>query len=157
MVRRPRASPSAIYLVDTNLYIRAFREAKFGQRFRDWHRQMIARLAMSIVVFHELLVGATDTRRRYPLERTYLAEFRRHGRLLVPSESVWTRAADADRKIRDKGSFKDKLEQRSFANDLLIALTCREIGGVLVTSNVDDFGLIHEITGVRFVQDLPVV
>lgn len=153
--RAQSLAPAAAYLVDTNLYIRAFREVEFGERFRAWHAAAIARLAMSAVVLHELLVGASDKHRRQLLERGYAAEFRRRRRLLVPSASVWSRAAEADRQLRARGGYEAKLEQRSFANDLLIALTCREVGAILVTANADDFELIRSVTGVRFVADLP--
>jgi predicted nucleic acid-binding protein len=150
-----RTAPSAAYVVDTNLYIRAFREAGFGEQFRAWHARTIARLAMSAVVLHELLVGARDERRQRLLEDAYAVEFRRRGRLIVPSEAVWKRAADADRELRLESRYGEKLTQRSFANDLLIALSCREIGAVVVTANADDFELIRRITGVRHTAELP--
>jgi predicted nucleic acid-binding protein len=154
--RLPRVTaPSAAYIVDTNLYIRAFREAEFGERFRAWHGEVIARLAMSAVVLHELLVGVDNEHKRQLLERTYAAEFRQRGRLLVPSEAAWSRAASADRQLRAKGGYVEKLAQRSFANDLLIAFTCREIGAILVTANTTDFELIQSVTGVRYAPDLP--
>lgn len=146
---------AAAYVVDTNVYIRAFREAEFGEKFRAWHGRALSRLAMSAVVLHELLVGAADEQRRHQLESTYAAEFRRRRRLLVPSEAVWRAAARADRRIRANGRYRQALAQRSFANDLLIALACREIGAVLVTANAADFELIRSVTGVRFVEPLP--
>jgi predicted nucleic acid-binding protein len=84
---RPRRRKTAgIYLVDTNIYIRAFRDAVFGERFRAWHRDMTDRLALSVVVLHELMVGATDDRRRELIERVYPAEFLERRRLLIPSQ-----------------------------------------------------------------------
>lgn len=148
--------PAAAYVVDTNLYIRAFREEEFGERFRAWHAETILRLALSAVVLHELLVGARDKRSRHLLERMYAAEFRRRGRLIVPSESVWQRAAAVDRRLRTKSGMREMLAKRSFANDLLIALTCREIGAVIITANTTDFELIQQVTGVRHLPDLPV-
>lgn len=153
--RARRLAPAAAYVVDTNLYIRAFREAEFGERFRAWHAAAIGRLAMSVVVLHELLVGAGDDRKRHQIEQGYAAEFHRRGRLLVPSATVWRRAADADRRLRASGAARETLAQRSFANDLLIALCCREIGAIVVTANAEDFGRIRKVTGVRHVAELP--
>ena len=90
---QPRAPPAA-YLVDTNFYIRALRDKEFGDRFRAWHRDAIARLVLSAVVLHELLVGARHRQMQHVLEREYADEFRCRGRLIVPFESVWRRAAD---------------------------------------------------------------
>lgn len=155
MTGRGRAAPAAAYVVDTTLYIRAFRESDYGERFRVWHAAMIPRLAMSTVVLHELLVGATSKRSRHLIEGGYAMEFQRRGRLLTPSVSVWKNAADADLRLRARGRYREKLGQRSFAHDLLIALTCREIGAILVTKNVADFELIRGVTGVRYHTDLP--
>lgn len=154
-IRRHPGGRGGLYLIDTNLYIRAFREPEFGNRFRSWHEQMIGRLVMSVVVLHELLVGATDERRRHLVERAYAGEFRSRGLLLLPSEAVWSKAVAADRTIRGKPKYRPKLDQRSFANDLLIALTCREAGATLITANADDFELIAMATGVRYRTDLP--
>jgi predicted nucleic acid-binding protein len=41
------------------------------------------------------------------------------------------------------------------ADDLLIALTCREVGAILLTANTADFELIRSVTGVHYAIDLP--
>jgi predicted nucleic acid-binding protein len=110
---------------------------------------------MSAVVLHELLVRANDQHARHLLERRYATEFHKRGRLLVPSEWVWRRAAEADRKLRASRRYEEKLAHRSLANDLLIALTCREIGAILLTANTADFDLIRGVTGVRCLPHLP--
>ena len=155
MTRKVGVATSAVYVVDTNLYVRAFRDPEYGTRFRAWHAEVIARLAMSAVVLHELLVGADDKHSRHLLERTYATEFHKRGRLLVPSEWVWRRAAEADRKLRASRRYEEKLAHCSFANDLLIALTCREVGAILLTANTADFDLIRGVTGVRYLPDIP--
>ena len=150
-----RSGAAAAYVIDTNFYIRAFREAAFGEWFRSWHREALARLAMSAVVLHELLVGALDDQRRHMVESVYAGAFRRRDRLILPSERTWSRAAESHRAIRGMGGFDHKLKLRSFANDLLIAHTCREVGATLVTANSEDFDLIRRVTGVRSVFELP--
>jgi predicted nucleic acid-binding protein len=47
-----------IYLVDSNVYDRAFRDSAFGQRLREFHQRQLATLVLSAVVAHELAVGA---------------------------------------------------------------------------------------------------
>jgi len=39
---------------------------------------------------------------------------------------------------------------RSFLNDVLLAVSCREAGLTLVTNNTADFELIAEVEAVRF-------
>jgi predicted nucleic acid-binding protein len=137
-------------LVDTNYYVRAIRDAAFGERFRAWHAVSLAELVLSAVVLHELLVGATDTHARRRLEVAYAEPFRRRSRVLVPSLAVWERAADTDATLRKDGRYAALLDQRGFANDLLIALSARAIGATVLTENVTHFGILNEVTGVRY-------
>ena len=144
-----------IGIVDTNLYIQAIRDATFGEAFRAWHRRAVHRLALSAVVLHELLAGAEDARLRHHIETQFAALFRARGRLLAPSARTWERAAAADRALRRDKRNAARLERRGFLNDLLIALTAREIGATVLTRNLDDFSLIATVTGVRFTDVLP--
>lgn len=141
-------------VVDTNIYIRAFREEEFGAGFRAWHAVNARRLAMSTVVLYELMVGAAAESARHRLEADYVRAFRRMNRLLTPSQLVWEKAAAAEAELRTKKRHAGKVDRRGFANDLLIALTCRAIGATLVTANVGDFELIRSVTGVRYASDL---
>ncbi len=144
-----------IWLVDTNVYIRAIRDTAFGAAFRTWHARAAPRLALSAVVLHELLVGASDRRLRHHIETQFVAPFGARGRLLVPTARTWAQAAAADRSLRRDLRHRVLLERRSFANDLLIALSAREIGATIVTHNTRDFALIASATGVRFTETLP--
>lgn len=151
----PAARPSTPLIVDTNFYIRAIRDKAFGRRFTGWHDAHLPTLAMSVVVWHELLVGATDPAVRHVLNTTYIQAFRARGRLLVPSVATWEHAAEADAKLRKQGGYAELLAQRGFANDLLIALTAREIGATVLTENARDFSIIQSVTGVRHTDVLP--
>ncbi|MGI8618919.1 MAG: type II toxin-antitoxin system VapC family toxin [Gemmatimonadaceae bacterium] len=136
-------------VVDTNIYIRAFREEAFGERFRAWHSANARQLAMSTVVLYELMVGAATKSVRHRLEADYVRAFRRMNRLLTPSQPVWEKAATAEAELRLKKGHVARIERRGFANDLLIALTCRAVGATLLTENTRDFELIRSVTGVR--------
>jgi hypothetical protein len=64
-------------------------------------------------------------------------------------------AADVDRRLRRRPALAAKLRTRSFANDLLIAASARELGAVILTENMDDFGLISSVLDIRCVQPWP--
>lgn len=49
---------SRLYLLDSNVYIRAFRDPAFGTELQDFHRRTLPRLILSAVVASELLLGA---------------------------------------------------------------------------------------------------
>lgn len=109
---------------------------------------------MSTVVLFELMVGAATKVARHRLEADYVRAFRLANRILTPSQLVWEKAAAAEADLRVRKRHAGKLEARGFANDLLIALTCRSIGATLITANVADFELIRSVTGVRFANEL---
>lgn len=109
---------------------------------------------MSTVVLYELMAGAATTLARHRLEADYVRPFRRVNRLLTPSQLVWEKAAVAEAELRGQKRYAHKVAGRGFANDLLIALTCRAIGATVITGNVGDFELLRSVTGVRYVPEL---
>ena len=144
-----------MYLLDSNVYIDGFNDPTFGAELRTFHQAALPRLVLSAVVAHELLVGANDAGRRRALRKAILEPFRTRRRIHVPSLSTWELAAEIDRGLRALGGCAGSLAQRSFANDILIAATAREIGAIVVTQNLGDFGLIAQVVPVRFEPPWP--
>jgi predicted nucleic acid-binding protein len=143
-------------LVDSSVYIHAFQDRAFGERLRDFHKQHLPRLVLSGVVVHELLIGALTSRRERSLRRGLIEPFRTRRRLHVPAQHTWELAANADRRLRKRPSLEAKLRTRSFANDLLIAASARELGAVILTENREDFEIISTALDVRHVGPWPV-
>ena len=144
-----------MFLLDSNIYIAGFNDPEFGEAFRAFHQKNLPRLILSAVVAHELLVGARDRRRINALERGLIEPFRTRRRIHVPTLATWNLAADIDRGLRELGSYDSSLAQRSFANDLLIAATARELGAMLVTRNLGDFDLIRRVIPIYFQPPWP--
>ena len=46
--------------------------------------------------------------------------------------------------------------RKSFGNDILLAVSCRESGVILVTDNLRDFNRIHAVLPFEFVEAWPV-
>lgn len=141
-----------MYLVDSNVYIRAFRDPAFGESLRAFHKNHLPHLVLSIVVIHELLIGAATAAKERALRRGLVEPFRTRQRLHVPARQTWEMAATIDRRLRKRRSLASKLETRSFANDLLIAASAREVGAVILTENGEDFGLISDVVDIRYVE-----
>lgn len=144
-----------MFLLDSNVYIAGFNDPNSGDAFRAFHQKNLPRLILSAVVAHELLVGARDRRRIDALERGLLEPFRTRRRIHVPTLATWNLAADIDRRLRALGSYESSLARRSFANDILIAATARELGAVLVTRNLSDFEIIRRVVPIRFQPPWP--
>lgn len=141
-----------IQLIDSNVYIHAFRDSTFGEAFRQFHQKHLPNLVLSVVVAHELLVGAANDKKEKALRRGLLDPFRTRQRLHVPARQTWEMAANIDRQLRRRASLKSRLKSRSFANDILIAASAREMGAVILTENSADFSIIASVLDIRFAQ-----
>jgi len=146
---------SRLYLIDSNVYIRAFREAAFGVTLQEFHRNNLARLVVSAVVATELLIGAQKPDRERAVLRSLVEPFRTRRRLITPSWSTWALAATVDRRIRRQASNRLRLQQRSFMHDILIAASAREIGATIITENIADFTLIGRHVDIAFLPPWP--
>lgn len=139
-----------IWLVDSNVYVRAFRDAAFGEWLRRFHQAHVPELVLSVVVAHELAVGAVTTAKERALLRNLVEPFRVRQRLHVPARHTWILAGRTDRRLRRRAALASKLKTRSFANDLLIAASARELGATILTENSRDFALIATAIDIRF-------
>lgn len=144
-----------MYVVDTNLYIRALQDPTFARRFDAFQEAALPQLWVSAVVAFEVAVGARDEKRAADYERWMLRPFRTRDRVLAPGAQTWRVVARMDRAIRALGGFEAKLGQRSFLNDMLIAASCRQLGATLVTANRADYELINRVIGFRFITHFP--
>ncbi|PYS32075.1 MAG: hypothetical protein DMG14_35485 [Acidobacteria bacterium] len=98
-----------IHLIDSNVYIHAFRDSAFGETLRRFHQKHLP---------HELLVGAANTTKERSVRRGLLEPFSARQRLHVPARQTWEMAATVDRRLRKRMNLESKLETRSFANDM---------------------------------------
>jgi predicted nucleic acid-binding protein len=145
-----------MFLLDSNVYIASFNDAAFGVGFRAFHRSELPRMVLSAVVVHELLVGARDRRRERMLRRAIIEPFQARRRIHVPGARTWQLAAELDRRLRALNGFEARLARRSFANDLLIAASAREIGATIITQNLTDFALVRRVIDIRYEAPWPV-
>ena len=148
---------SRLYLLDSNVYIRAFRDQVFGAELQDFHRRALPRLVLSAVVATELLIGAQRADRERAVRRALVEPFRARRRLITPSWSTWQLVARVDRTLRTQAANRSRLTQRSFLHDMLIAATARELSATVITDNVADFGLISRQLEFAFVRPFPIV
>ena len=144
-----------MYLLDSNVYIRAFRELAFGRELQEFHQRELPRLVVSAVVASEVLVGAQSARRERTVHRTLVEPFRARRRFVVPGWSTWMRATEIERRLRAHPTVRGRLAERSFFQDILIAASARELGATIVTFNTADFALIGRHMDITFVEPWP--
>ena len=134
---------TARLLFDTSVYISVLRDKSFAQTFRAQYVRAVPRTHFSSVVVQELLAGARTARHRRQAAALY-ESFEKAGRILTPTHQVWKDAGSVLATVADRTpQFRSKLTS-GFLNDILVALSGRSIGAVVVTRNRDDFELIRE-------------
>jgi predicted nucleic acid-binding protein len=126
-------------IIDTNLYIDWLNAGK--------HESIIfqpdAVKFMSAVVMMELLAGACSAHERTRLHDLFTT-FTKLGRIVTPSSATYQEAGDVLRQLQTVHGFRIQ-KSRTLANDVLIALSARTIGGTVVTRNKQDFLAIQSI------------
>ncbi|TAN45492.1 MAG: type II toxin-antitoxin system VapC family toxin [Nitrospirae bacterium] len=132
--------PPAKVIFDTSVYIPFINNGVSHPAFEFSGGNPI--IYMSAVVMEELYAGAFDTESLRLLDKMQ-ATFRRVGRLTVPDAEDWMHAGKTIAKLGKKYGF-DGTYLHKLTNDVLIALSARRIGALVVTHNIKDFQRIRE-------------
>jgi predicted nucleic acid-binding protein len=149
-----RATPK--YVLDTQIFIHAFRDAAANETLQHFHHACAPFEYLSAVVAQELRAGVRRNADRTALERHVLAVFERVGRTITPSTSAWQDSGDILAAMARQEGLEIGRVSKAFANDILLALSCREAGCVLVTDNERDFQRIRRYVTFEFVKPWPI-
>jgi predicted nucleic acid-binding protein len=140
------------YVLDTHLFIQGFRDGAANEALQQFHRVFAPFEYLSVIVAQELRSGVQRPEDRKALERHVLNIFERANRTITPSTDAWHRSGDLLAEIARKEGLEIARVPRAFANDILLALSCREAGCVLVTDNERDFQRIRGFTQFEFTK-----
>lgn len=143
------------YVLDTQIFIDAFRDPAANEALQRFHRAFAPFEYLSVVVAQELRAGVTRGRDRKALERNVLGVFERAGRTFAPTARAWHHSGDLLSDMARKDGLEIGRVSKSFANDVLLALSCREAGCVLVTANDRDFHRIRRYVPFEYVTPWP--
>ncbi|MGE5301124.1 MAG: type II toxin-antitoxin system VapC family toxin [Acidobacteriota bacterium] len=122
-----------IIIFDTSVFIDHLRTNKYARNFQEVN----GLIRNSSVVLAELARGATRES-----EENFVATLARNHPILTPTERNWLESGTILSKIyKDRRFAPEKLRDLHF--DVLIALTARNYGAIVVTSNRTDFELIR--------------
>ena len=142
-------------MLDAQLFIHAFRDPAANEALQEFHRARAPFEYLSVVVAQELRAGIQNPKDRRALERHVLGVYERAGRLVTPSAAAWHRSGDVLSAMMHDEGLEPARVSKSFANDVLLALSCREAGCVLVTENERDFARIRRFVPCEFVAAWP--
>jgi predicted nucleic acid-binding protein len=140
------------FTVDTNLYIDALRTDEGKAALSAFHSAYAPFEHLSAVVAQELRAGVRGAAAT-KLEDAILAPFERRGRLVTPSYEAWKETGRVLAELVAPNGWN--AVSRSFVNDVLLAMSCRESGIVLVTRNVVDCARIAAVRAFDFVSPWP--
>lgn len=150
MTRRSRK-----YVLDTQLFIQSFRDTVANEAIQRFHREFAPFEYLSAVVAQELRSGSRRPRDRRTLEKNVLNIFQRTNRTITPSEDAWQKSGDVLAAMARKEGLEISRVSKAFGNDILLALSCREAGCVLVTDNEHDFQRIRRFVAFEFIKPWP--
>ena len=143
------------YVLDTQLFIDAFRDPAANEALQQFHRAFSPFEHFNVIVAQELLAGVHRPQDRKALERNVIKVFTRAGRTITPSADAWRRSGDVLAKMAMQEGLEIARVSKAFANDVLLALSCREAGCVLVTGNHRDFQRIRRFVQFDFTKPWP--
>ena len=150
MTRRDRK-----YVLDTQIFIKAFRDPSANEALQRFHRAFSPFEHLSAIVAQELRAGVKRIDDRKALERHVLTIFNRAGRTITPSADAWHRSGDVLAEMARQEGLEIARTSKAFGNDVLLALSCREAGCVLVTDNERDFRRIRRFVQFDFIEPWP--
>jgi predicted nucleic acid-binding protein len=143
------------FALDTQLFIDGFRDPALNEALQRFHRAFAPFEYLSVVVAQELRAGVKRGPDRRALERHVLDVFERAGRTFAPSPSAWHRSGDVLSDLARQEGLEVGRVSKSFANDVLLAISCREMGCQLVTQNDRDFRRIQRYVPFDYVSPWP--
>ncbi len=130
---------SEFILFDTSIFVDDLRTGRHQERIQS----LSGLIRTSSVVLAELWRGATTSS-----EREFLKALSKNHPILTPTEKNWVESGQILAKVRAECGFTpEKLRDLHF--DVLIALTARSHGALLITANRSDFELIHRYRKIR--------
>lgn len=142
------------YVLDTQLFIDAFRDPSANEALQQFHRVFAPFEHLSVIVAQELRAGIRADDRK-ALERHVLKVYERANRTITPSTNAWHRSGDLLAEMARKEGLEIARVSKAFGNDILLALSCREAGCVLVTDNERDFQRIRRFVQFDFMRPWP--
>jgi len=143
------------YVLDTSLFIAGFREASANAALQRFHLFFAPFEYLSAIVAQELLAGARTPADRRKLQRHVLGIFARRRRIITPSAKAWEASGAVLAELVRRDGLELHRVSKAFGNDILLALSCREAGLVLVTDDTRDFGRIARVTRFEFTAPWP--
>lgn len=143
------------YVLDTSVFVQAERDPVRADELAAFYSAFLPMTFLHAVVVQELLVGAVNVKRGRELYEGYAVPFETRGRVITPSDTSWRRSGEVVAILVERRRLSPGGVTCSFLNDVLLAVSCREAGAILVTTNLRDFARIATVESFRYVPPWP--
>jgi predicted nucleic acid-binding protein len=147
--------PMQKYVIDSNLYIRAWRNPTDRDDLRSFIVSAGPGVHLHSTVAAELLAGSRTPELRRITEDMFIKPFERVERVITPEHSTWKRAGGILARLIKSKRMEETGATKSFFNDCLIAASAREHGLAVVTDNRKDFELIGTVERIQVLAPWP--
>lgn len=124
------------YVLDTQHFIDLLGDRPVAEDILRFVRDFVAVLDFHALVGAELLFGAHGRREPAAIRQRVIDRFKPH-RIIAPDAGDLLAAGDVIRDMAEEWGPTPELERRSFWNDVLIAVSCRRRGVVLLSRDPD--------------------
>ncbi|HKG93840.1 MAG TPA: PIN domain-containing protein [Gemmatimonadaceae bacterium] len=141
------------YVLDAQRYVDVLRGRPSAGAVLAFVRAFADALDFHALVGAELLVGAHAAGEPRAIRQRFIDPFK-PARVIVPDAADLLRAGDVVREMSGRRGPHPELERRAFWNDVLIAVSCRRRGAVLLTNDADH-ARIAEFVGHAWRADFP--
>ena len=143
------------FVLDTNVFVDAFREATFAQALAAFLDQALPTTFMSAVVMQELAAGARTREQVRALDSSIFRPFERRGRVFAPSAAAFRESGRVLAELAAREGWAAIRSDPSLTNDALLAASCRERGFTLITSDEDFDRFLPSLGRWRHVKPWP--
>ncbi len=143
------------YVLDTNIYMDAIRDPEKERALGRFLERNAPFTFMSAVVMQELLAGAVTDAQVRALEDGIFDAFERRDRVVGPSAGAFKDCGRILATLFRQDGVPYRERPRSLVNDILIAITCRENGLVLVTTDEDFKAIRPHVRGFTHLSPWP--
>lgn len=124
------------YVLDTQHYIDLLRDRPEAADVVAFMTRFVAAVEFHAVVGAELLFGARGRGEPDAIRQRFVDRFKPN-RVIVPDANDILTAGDVIRQMSEQLGRHPELERRNFWNDVLIAVSCRRRGVILLSSDPD--------------------
>ena len=141
------------YVLDTQFYVEILHGSPSAAATLRFLARHIAAIDFHALVGAELLFGAADAAESAAIRQRLVDRFKPN-RVVVPDAADLLLAGDTIRSLRERDGPHPEHERRHFWNDVVIAVSCRQRGRVLVSRD-QDHGRIAAVVKHQVLTTLP--